>query len=153
MKGQNKYAIGNKKLLGSKMLTFTPELEKELTFYISNMETMLFGLTCLSVRSLAYQLAVKNNIGNRFNLVKQKTEWHSLTSFLKRHNLSLRTPEPTSAARARGFKKANVHSFFDLLKGIQNEKKITPGRIFNVDEMSADVSVPTCFLPLSATTF
>ena len=34
VKGQNKYAIGNKKFLGSKMLTFTPELEKELATYL-----------------------------------------------------------------------------------------------------------------------
>ena len=58
VKGQNKYAIGNKKFLGSKMLTFTPELEKELAIYISNMETMVFVLTSSSVRSIAYQLAV-----------------------------------------------------------------------------------------------
>ena len=54
------------------MLTFTPEHEKELETFISSMETMLFGLTCSSVRSLAYRLAVRNNIPNRFNQVKQR---------------------------------------------------------------------------------
>ena len=53
VKGQNKYAIGNKKFLGSKILTFTPELEKKWATYVSNVETMFFGLTCSSVRSLA----------------------------------------------------------------------------------------------------
>ena len=53
--------------------------------------------------------------------------------FLKRH-ISLRTPEPTSAAHARGFNKTNANSFFDLLVRIKDEKNITPGRILNVDE-------------------
>jgi len=58
-----------------------------------------------------------------------------MRSFMSRHALSLRTPEATSAARARGFNRVSVTRFFDLLKELMEKFKFTPDCIYNVDEM------------------
>jgi DDE superfamily endonuclease len=54
---------------------------------------------------------------------------------MSRHpELSLRVPEPTSAARAQGFNEVAVGKFFDLLEDLQQKFRFTPDRIFNCDE-------------------
>lgn len=64
-----------------------------------------------------------------------------MANFMKRHpNLSLRTPEATSAARAMGFNKAVVQNFFELLISIIETHNITGDRIFNVDETGLTVN-------------
>lgn len=133
-KNKNKDATGNSKLLGSRKLTFPFELEQQLVDYIKNMEEMMYGLTTKSVRSLAYQLAERNNIKHYFNNESQMAGWHWLRSFLARNRLSLRSPEATSAARARGFNKKAVESFFNMIEPLQEEKQFPPSKIFNVDE-------------------
>ena len=58
-----------------------------------------------------------------------------LLSFLRRHpQLSIRTPEPTSAARERCFNQTNVDKFFDILSSVQEGHFFPPHRLFNVDE-------------------
>jgi len=46
----------------------------------------------------------------------------------------LRQPTGTSFDRSKGFTQENVSKFFDLLEKIYTENKITPSRIWNVDE-------------------
>ena len=55
---------------------------------------------------------------------------------MARHSdeISLRTPEPTSAARARAFNQGAVNVFFDLQETMQDTKRFTPDRVYNVDE-------------------
>jgi hypothetical protein len=91
---------------------FTQEQEIQLVEYIKTMEARLIDLTSVKLRSLAYQLAVKNNISHTFckdDLAG--VDW--LYGFMKRHSdLSLRQPEATSAARASGFNQVAVGKFF-----------------------------------------
>lgn len=133
-KAKNKYATGSLKILGGRKTTFPLQLERQLVEYVKNMETMLFGLTSRSIRSLAYQLAVKNKLKHYFNSGNEMAGWDWLRSFLKRNKLSLRLPEATSAARARGFNKEAVTAFFEILEPLQEKFNFPPSRIFNVDE-------------------
>ena len=58
---------------------------------------------------------------------------------MRRHNLSNRKAEPTSAARAYGFNKTEVDKFFCLLKQYQDKYHFTANRIWNVDETGVSV--------------
>ena len=121
--------------LGSRDNVFDVEMEEELVQHVKTMEGMLFGFTPKRFRQLAYQVAKANNIHHRFNSKKEETgkEWYR--GFMSRHaELSLRMPEPTSAARAQGFNKVAVGKFFDLLEELQDKYHFTPDRIFNCDE-------------------
>ena len=105
-----------KKGLGSKSNVFDAALEYELVTHIKSMESMLFGFTPRRLRQVAYQLAVANGIHDRFNNKKKEASKEWYRGFMSRHpDLSLRMPEPTSAAWARGFNEVAVGKFFDLL--------------------------------------
>lgn len=73
-----------------------------------------FGLTVTDLRRLAYQLAEKYKLPHRFNRKKEIAGKKWYYKFMKDNPcLSLRTPEATSMARARGFNKESVYEFFD----------------------------------------
>lgn len=121
--------------LGSRKPVFTEEQENELIEHILQMEGRLFGLTLTDLRTLAFELAERNNIKHNFNSEKRMAGKCWLYSFLDRHkNVTLRTPEATSAARAMGFNKPVVEKFFQLLLSLYDKYKFTPDRIYNVDE-------------------
>ncbi|KAJ8953478.1 hypothetical protein NQ318_023599 [Aromia moschata] len=138
-KNKKKQAVHFSKQLGSRKLTFSRDLEAQLVEYTKNMESMMYGLTTRSIRSLAYQLAVRNNIVHHFNNETKLAGWHWLNSFLKRNKLSLRSPEATSAARARGFNQQAVNSFFDILEPLQEKHNFPPSRIFNVQSRPSKI--------------
>ncbi|KAK7087137.1 hypothetical protein V1264_021226 [Littorina saxatilis] len=83
-------------------LIFTIEEEVELVQYLLTASRIGFPLDTATVKSLAYTLAIRN--GNRVpdNWEKNKQagkDW--MTAFKSRHRqLSIRTPEATSIARA-----------------------------------------------------
>jgi hypothetical protein len=135
---KNLRAKENKKVLGSKTTSLPLQLEEELYSHIFKMERMFYGLTTTDVRQLAYDLAVANSIPaeqHRFNQEKKLAGWGWLHGFRKRYpNLSLRSPEPTSYARAAGFCKTKVEGFYQMLKHTYDEHSFTPDRIFNLDE-------------------
>uniref|UniRef100_A0A1Y1LVY9 HTH CENPB-type domain-containing protein n=1 Tax=Photinus pyralis TaxID=7054 RepID=A0A1Y1LVY9_PHOPY len=102
-----------------------------------NMETRMYGLTIHDIRSIAYQLAVKNRIPNPFSAKTQLAGKDWFTGFRMRHpEISLRAPEATSTARARAFNRPVVTKFFSLLKSAMDKTPYSPHRIFNVDETS-----------------
>jgi hypothetical protein len=45
---------------------FSAEMEKDFVVYLLFMETRLFGLTRQNIRRLAFQLAIRNNLKNKF---------------------------------------------------------------------------------------
>jgi hypothetical protein len=78
--------------------------ENDLAEHCLLMERKIFGLTMADVMRLAYQLAVRNAIRNRFckRIEKAGRKW--LKNFLRRHpHISVKTPEGLSLSRARCF--------------------------------------------------
>ncbi|XP_022905456.1 uncharacterized protein [Onthophagus taurus] len=103
------------------------------------MEARLFGLTIKELRHFAYQLAVRNGIGNKFPNGMAGQDW--VSGFFKRHpTLSVRKPEATSGARAMGFNKVAVDKFFSLLTNLIDKHKLTASKIFNCDETGVSVN-------------
>ena len=129
-------SISAKKGLGSRKPVFSEAMENELVRHVKDMESMLFGFSPSQLRKVAYQYAEANEIDHPFSQEEKAAGIDWLKGFMSRHqkSLSLRTPEPTSAARARGFNQVSVNTFFNLLEKLQEKYKFTPDRIFNVDE-------------------
>jgi hypothetical protein len=96
---------------------------------------MLFRLTINDIRSLVYQLAQRNSLSYAFGTDKDKVGRDWLNGFLRRYpQIALRTPEATSAARARGFNKVAVGHCFDLLESACDKHHFAPNNIYTVDE-------------------
>ena len=77
----------------------------------------------------------KISIAHKFHSETERAGKDWLANFLRRHsNLSIRCPEATSAARARGYNRQSVMAFFTLLESLQDKYNFEPGRIYNVDE-------------------
>ena len=136
IKKKNTIITGSRKgFVGGFHRIFTNEQEKQRCAYILRTEEVLLGLTLDDVRHIAYQLAVRNAIPHNFNADSQKAGKDWLQGFRRRHPLlSLRTPEATSAASARGFNKVNVDAFYALYGKLVDAHHFNPGGIYNVDE-------------------
>lgn len=117
----------------------TKELEDELIRYLLHMKSKYFGLTRNDIRNMAYQLAVKNNLPNPFGKETAGKGW--LRLFMRRHSdtLSFRRPTGASFARAKGFSKENVQSFFSILTNEYEKHNYSADRIFNVDESGISI--------------
>ena len=104
--------------------------------YLLKASDIYFGLSPKKCRKLAYRFAKANSTEipkSWYDKQQAGPDW--LTSFLKRHRqLSLRTPESTSLARASSFNKNNVNSFFQNLKLVLNRHNFQPLDIWNIDE-------------------
>lgn len=106
-RGKNKRVRYGEKDLGGRKPILYAALEKDLTDYLIKME-MFFGLRLDDVRRLAYQLAKQNGLIQQDD-GKERLGPDWAKGFLARHKvITLRTPEATSAARARGFNRAIV---------------------------------------------
>jgi hypothetical protein len=122
------------KRLGSRVRVFTREMEAELVKHVQALEGMLFPMTPKRLRELAYQFAEANGCAQVFSREKKEAGMEWYRGFINRNSLSLRVPEATSAARARGFNRVSVAKFFELLKQVMDKFHFTADRIFNVDE-------------------
>ncbi|GLV46596.1 hypothetical protein CBL_21431, partial [Carabus blaptoides fortunei] len=114
---------------------------------------MFYGLTIHDCCKLAYDLTVANNITPPKSWEKEKkasVDWYK--GFRKRHpNISLRTPEGCSLARAAGFNRINVATFFDKLEEVMaRHPNFSNGlRIYNLDETGTS-TVPNTTLKVLA---
>ncbi|XP_065174331.1 uncharacterized protein [Atheta coriaria] len=127
------------KTAGKYKLVFSASQEAELVNYLKDIQKRLFGITLKELRELAYELAIKNKLDHPFKDGKAGEDWAK--NVMKRHqDLSLRKPEATSGARARGFNKVVVKEFFDLLTKIIDEHQLSAERIFNSDETGITVN-------------
>lgn len=91
------------------------EYEEALVKHAIELQRMFFGLAPGDIRRLAFELAEKIGLEHPFQNKKAGKFW--LQSFLKRNiQLSLRSPEPTSLARAVGFNRPVVMKFSRSIK-------------------------------------
>lgn len=131
----SKNAYANEVKSFGRRATFSKDMEDELASYILRFEEILFGLTIKDIRRLVFDIAERHSVPHSFNSETRMAGKKWFYAFMRRNpHLSLRQPEATSMARARGFNKENVDHFFDLLEKTVDEKKITASRIYNVDE-------------------
>lgn len=114
---------------------FNKVQEELLVKHILDLEATFYGLTPMDIRKLAFQLAERMNINHPFNKEKKIAGLDWLYHFRSRHPiLSLRTPEPTSVARAAGFNRVQVTKFFNLLSSAMEKYNFEPDQIYNADE-------------------
>jgi hypothetical protein len=104
---------------------------------VLQLDERLFGLTRKDLRRLAYEIAEIKNLPHGFSHEKRMAGDKWYYGFIARHpQISLRQPEATSVARARGFYKENVTEFFTVFEKIVHENNLDAGRIFNMDEIA-----------------
>lgn len=121
--------------LGRFKPVFDIEFENELVMHVVEMQQRFYGLQLRDLRSIAYELAEKNNVAHPFSHETKLAGKDWALNFLSRYNqLSLRKPEPTSMARLSGFNRVQVGRFFDILKNELETKKLTAKQIYNIDE-------------------
>ena len=114
---------------------FSPEMEQQLSSHIVHLADMFFGLSVEKCKELAFQFAAANNLSIPHSWKVNKKagkEWWK--GFKERHQLSIRTPEATSIGRASAFNHHNVKEYFDNLGIVLDKHRLTPDRIFNLDE-------------------
>lgn len=128
-----------KKILGRFVPVFTEAQELELVNYIFHMDSLFYGLTKKEFLELVFQYAEKNKIKHPFKGKTAGEDWY--VGFRVRHpDITLRKPEPTSVARARGFNRPQVARFFDLLEQEILKHGIDATRIYNMDETCVQTS-------------
>ena len=100
------------------------------------MDSMLFGITLTELKRVAFGYAETKGIHQVFNYRKPEAGKDWCHDFLGCHKyaISLRIPEPTSAARAKAFNQGTINAFFDILETVQDENRCTPDRVHNVDK-------------------
>lgn len=117
-------------------MVFNANQESELEKYLKFASYVYFGLTKRDIRKLAYDCAINYKISIPASWESNKTageDW--LYGFMKRHpELSMRTPEATSLARASSFNRYNVNEFFTKLKEVRDKYLFRANDIWNVDE-------------------
>lgn len=105
------------------------------------MKKRLLGFTTREIRSLAYELCKTNDFSNPFRSNNEMAGVDWRCGFPKTHpDISLRKPEYTSAARAMGFNRVAVSNIFDLLTSVLDDHRLTPDRVYNVDESNITVN-------------
>ena len=110
-------------------------MENELVEKIQEMEKLLFGLTPQDVRRIAYEFAEQSSLEVRFDKTSKMAGKDWLWGFMNRHpELSVRSPEATSLARAVGFNRPQVQKFFDLYGSVLDAGGYGPMSVWNMDE-------------------
>ena len=121
---------------------FTDTEELTLVDYLLMTLRIGFPVDTRTLRSMAYQLALRNEKCFPPSWTDQglaSKDW--VTGFLKRHrSVSIRTPDATSVARATTFNKYNVKTFYSKLQDVYERNNLTPDRIFNLDETGLTTS-------------
>jgi DDE superfamily endonuclease/helix-turn-helix, Psq domain len=134
-RNKNKYVNATAKGLGRFRPSLDTDMERDLVQHLLEMESRLFGMNCIELRKLAFDIAQSNGTDNNFNVQKRIAGKDWLKGFRTRHpEISIRKPEPTSLARAQAFNKPQVTKFFEILDSTMKMHNINPLRVYNMDE-------------------
>lgn len=119
--------------LGRYKAVFSPEQEQMMVKYIRRVDDCFFGLDRDDLATLAYEFASQNNLPHPFKNEKAGEQW--IQNFRSRNpEIALRSPEPTSISRARGFNRPQVQLFFKNLEEEMEKNKFSQSMLWNVDE-------------------
>lgn len=114
---------------------FNVVMENDLAQHCIKLVRLHHGLSPDKVRNLAFEFALNNNLQVPQSwLENQKAGRSWFTSFIKRHNLSLRTPEATSLGRSISFNPTTIKLFFDNLINVMDRFSFPREMIYNIDE-------------------
>jgi hypothetical protein len=114
-------------------------LEEELVSYCLMMEGKFFGLTTRSIKTMAFELAIKNGLAHLFS-VQGRAGWKWMCNFMCCHpHLRLCVPQVTSAARVKRFMQANVANFLDIFVPLLWLINASPHSLFNYDKRDLTV--------------
>ncbi|KAF2884485.1 hypothetical protein ILUMI_21681 [Ignelater luminosus] len=117
---------------------FSKNQEEKLVAYLHKLVAQLFGLTIKELRTLALQLAKRNNLPHPFKGEAARSDW--VRGFLIRHPvLNLRKPEATYAARAMYFNEVAVQKSYDHLANVVHTYHIAADRINNYNKTNVSV--------------
>jgi len=129
----------SKKKLGRFESVFTSEEEEVLLRYVKKMDSLFYGLTRAEFLQIAGEFAKNKGKTGVFTGNIAGKGWFK--NFRLRHpSLSLRSPEPTSVARVKGFSREAVNRFYSLLEEVIEKHNIAPDMIFNMDETGVRTS-------------
>ncbi|XP_018560825.1 uncharacterized protein LOC108903210 [Anoplophora glabripennis] len=114
-------------------------MEEQIVQHVQELDARFYGCTKQDLCALAFQFAEKNKLPHSFKNGIAGEQWYS--NFMRRHpELSLRTPESTSIARACGFNRPQVQRFFENLKTAREKHNLELDNIYNVDETGIQTS-------------
>lgn len=114
------------------------EMEERLALGLKTMEKWGWGLSKSEVMEITEQFIKQNNITSYFKDGKPGDDWFVL--FRKRHNLSIKKPQPVEYLRKRMTDPFVIHEYFVLLEKTLKELNITDAtRIWNLDETSVSL--------------
>ena len=102
---------------------------------------MYHGLNYQQVQKLAFEFAEKRGIlFPQFWKKNKKARKDWMHGFTQCHqNISLRSPEATSVARACGFNRKAVSELYDIRRNILHEKMFGAHSILNYDETGCTI--------------
>nr|CAI5868906.1 unnamed protein product [Callosobruchus analis] len=106
-----------------------------LAFFIKTLAKWGFGLSRKEILELVGDFVCKNDIKTPFKNGLPGEDW--FLNFKKRHNLSIRKPEPLEYARKKAATDPFIiYGYFNLLKKtlVEMDLENAPDRIWNLDE-------------------
>lgn len=114
---------------------FSKDMETELSGYFVQAAKLHYGLSTKSARAFAFDYGLQNKISMPASWIENKMAgkiW--LSDFMRRSNITLRSPQPTSLARATAFNRQTVQEFFNNLREVLIRERCPIQNIYNADE-------------------
>jgi len=134
-RAMNPDAVTGYKAVAVNKAVFPFEMENDLANHIKLLADMFHGLSVQKCCTLAYEFALHNKLNIPDSWAKNGkagTDWW--LAFRSRQHLAVRSPEPTSFARASAFNRPVVNQFYDNLATVMDANQFQPEDIYNCDE-------------------